>query len=104
LVAQPGQPERYDYEYQRKGTCNRFTFFQPLAGWRQVKVTEQRTMVEIELSVLVNQCLDRRIPAVVTLEREIAPWERERNEQGATVNWRFTVADARTKLQRFYPS
>ena len=30
LPAQPGQPQRYDYEYKREGTCNLFAFFQPL--------------------------------------------------------------------------
>jgi hypothetical protein len=39
-------PERYDYEYQRNGTRNLFLFFQPLAGWRHVRVTEQRTKVD----------------------------------------------------------
>ncbi len=43
LPLQPGKPARYDYEYQRKGTCNLFMFFQPGAGWRHVKVTERRT-------------------------------------------------------------
>jgi hypothetical protein len=38
-----GRPARYDYEYQREGTCNLFMFFQPLASWRHVKVTERRT-------------------------------------------------------------
>jgi hypothetical protein len=42
LPAQPGQRERYDYEYKREGTANLFEFFQPLAGWRHVKVTAQR--------------------------------------------------------------
>ncbi len=39
----PGQAMRYDYEYRRMGTCNLFMFFQPLQGWRQVKVTDRRT-------------------------------------------------------------
>ena len=39
----PAQPTRYDYEYKREGTCNLFMLFQPLAGWRHVKVTERRT-------------------------------------------------------------
>jgi hypothetical protein len=43
LPMQPGKPLRYDYEYRRNGTCNLFMFFQPLAGWRHVEVTEQRT-------------------------------------------------------------
>lgn len=61
-------------------------------------------MAEIELSILTNQCLDRRIPDAETLAREVAAWEWERNEQHATVNWRFKVADARTKLKRLYPN
>jgi hypothetical protein len=39
----PGQSTRYDYEYRREGTCNLFMFFQPLKGWRHVKVTDRRT-------------------------------------------------------------
>jgi hypothetical protein len=46
IPAAPGQPERYDYEYVRKGVANLFMFFEPLAGWRNVKVTERRTMVD----------------------------------------------------------
>jgi hypothetical protein len=61
-------------------------------------------MAEIELSVLSRQCLDRRIPDKETLEQETAAWERARNATGATVNWRFTTADARIKLKRLYPS
>ncbi len=169
LPAEPGQPERYDYEYKREGTCNLFAFFQPLAGWRHIQVTNQRTaidfahcmkdlvdvffpsakmirivldnlnthtpgalyqtfppeqarrilsklefhytpkhgswlnMVEIELSVLSRQCLKRRIPNLETMKQETAAWERERNQQKATVNWSFTNQDARFKLKRLYP-
>jgi hypothetical protein len=46
LPAQPGQPERYDYEYQRNGVCNLFMFFAPLEGWRHVKVTDRRTKAD----------------------------------------------------------
>jgi DDE superfamily endonuclease len=61
-------------------------------------------IVEIELSVLANQCLDRRLADTTTVQREIADWERHRNDTKATVNWRFTTDKARTKLQRLYPS
>lgn len=44
LHAKPGHPERYDYEYQRHGVRNLFMFCEPLAGWRHIEVTEQRTM------------------------------------------------------------
>ena len=43
LPAAPGQPARYDYEYQRNGVCNLFLFCEPLVGWRHLEVTERRT-------------------------------------------------------------
>jgi hypothetical protein len=61
-------------------------------------------MVEIELSVLVRQCLGRRLADVETLRREAQAWCEERNRLGASVDWRFTTADARTKLRKLYPS
>jgi len=61
-------------------------------------------MVEIELSVLWRQCLERRIPDAETLGREMEAWEQERNEEGVTVAWRFTASDAREKLARLYPA
>ena len=62
-------------------------------------------MVEIELSVLWRQCLlERRIPDAQRLAREIGAWEQKRNEQGVTVQWRFTASDAREKLARLYPA
>jgi hypothetical protein len=46
IPAEPGQPERYDYEYTRNGTANLFMVSEPLAGWRAVKVTERRASVD----------------------------------------------------------
>lgn len=60
-------------------------------------------MAEIELSVLARQCLDRHLPDVETLTREVAAWERARNQAQVTVNWQFTTADARIKLKKLYP-
>ena len=60
-------------------------------------------MAEIELSVLARQCLDRRIPDQDMLRREIAAWEAPRNSAHATMEWRFTTADARIKLKHLYP-
>jgi hypothetical protein len=170
LPARPGQPARFDYEYERNGTRNLFLFTEPQTGFRHVNVTEQRTMIdfahqmqwlvdeaypeadvirvvldnlnthkaaslyeafapaearrivkklefhytpkhgswlnmaEIELSVLQRQCLARRIADEATLVDEIAAWEKERNEKQATIDWRFSVTDARDKLKRLYPS
>jgi hypothetical protein len=46
ISMKPGQPERYDYKYERFGTANIFMFSEPLVGWRYVKVTDQRTMID----------------------------------------------------------
>lgn len=169
IPMQPGQPERYDYEYRREGSCNLFMLLQPLAGWRRVKVTAQRTkqdfaacmqelveadfpeaekirvvldnlnthtpaslydafppdqarrlvrklefhhtpkhsswlnMAEVEISVLYEQCLDRRLGAVEILEKEVSAWQTERNDQKAKIDWRFTIPTARDKLKHLYP-
>ncbi len=172
IPARPGCPERYDYEYERRGVCNLFMFFEPKASWRHVDVRKRRTatdfakemkqlvdehytteaekirvvldnlnthtgaalyeafepaearrilrklefhytpkhaswlnQVEIEFSVLSGECIGgERIPDEEILRREVAAWERERNEKGATVDWRFSVEDAREKLERLYPA
>ena len=46
IAATPGQPERYDYEYERNGVANLFMMFAPLEGWRRVKVTDRRAAVD----------------------------------------------------------
>jgi hypothetical protein len=170
LPPQPGQPMRYDFEYERHGVSNLFMFFAPLQAWRHVKVTDRRTkldwayaikelvdvhfpeailirlvmdnlnthtpaalyeafepaearrlldkldihytpkhgswlnMAEIEFSILARQCLDRRIDNVTTLVQEVAAWQASRNALEASIDWRFTTADARIKLKRLYPS
>ena len=60
-------------------------------------------MAEIELSVLSRQCLNGYIPHRDILASETSAWEIERNTNKATVDWRFTTADARIKLKRLYP-
>ncbi len=60
-------------------------------------------MVEIEFSILSRQCLDRRLPDLETVRREVEAWANERNEAQATVEWRFTTTDARSKFKRLYP-
>ena len=46
MPAQPGKPERVDYEYERNGTAALFPFTAPLAAWRRVSVREHRTAVD----------------------------------------------------------
>ena len=67
------------------------------------KHTSWLNQVEIEFSVLCRQCLSHRTPDESTLKKESRAWQSERNEQEATVSWRFTAPDAREKLKRLYP-
>jgi hypothetical protein len=59
-------------------------------------------MAEIEFAALSKQCLDRRIPDVETLRREVLAWADQRNQARKTVNWQFSETDARQKLHRHY--
>jgi DDE superfamily endonuclease len=169
LPPRPGQPERFDYEYKRNGTCNLFLAVEPKRGQRHVEVTERRTKedfahqmkalvderfpeaevvrivvdnlnthgsgslyeaypplearriakklefhytpkhgswlnaAEVELAVLANQCLDRRLGDVGRVRQEVGAWEANRNEEGTTIHWRFSTPDARNKLANLYP-
>jgi len=61
-------------------------------------------MAEIELSILQRQCLKRRIADEETLKHEIEAWEQQRNRTKETIDWRFSITDARDKLKRLYPT
>jgi hypothetical protein len=169
IAVKPGQVKRVDYQYERNGVVNLFVAIEPLAGWRQVTITQQRTkvdfahqmqalvnesyaeaelirlvvdnlnihnpaalyevfapsearrilsklefhytpkhaswlnQVEIEISVLSRQCLERRIPDSETLAREVTAWQEQRNAQRAKIDWQFSATDARVKLHCSYP-
>ena len=61
-------------------------------------------MAEIELNVLIGQCLNRRIADIEAVSREVCAWQEARNNKKAKVNWQFTAENARTKLRRLYPT
>jgi len=61
-------------------------------------------MAEIELNVLMRQCLNRRIDKIETMEEETKAWQQDRNNKEATINWQFTNDTARVKLKRLYPT
>jgi hypothetical protein len=58
---QAGQPERIDHEYVRQGTASIFLFTEPLAGWRSVRVREQRTA--LDWAEEIKHLLDEDYPA-----------------------------------------
>lgn len=60
-------------------------------------------MAEIEIGIFERGCLQRRVPNVTALQQRVATLEAERNLAHATIHWRFTSTDARTKLARLYP-
>jgi hypothetical protein len=61
-------------------------------------------VAEIELSILAEQCLSRRIKNSQTLDAELSAWTTARNSDKSVVKWQFTTADARIKLRKLYPT
>ncbi len=87
--------------------------FQPAEARRLIERLEMHftpkhgswlNIAEIELRILINQCLNRRIPDKQTLEHEVNQWQKQRNFLEAKVDWRFATDDARIKLKRLYPT
>jgi len=60
IPAKPGQTAREDYEYKRNGTANLFMLFEPLVGWRHVKVTDRRT--KIDFAHVIKELVDELDP------------------------------------------
>ena len=83
---------------QAKALWDRFEFlFTPKHGsWLNV--------AEVELNVMIRQCLNRRIDSIDILRNEVAAWQAARDRLRAKVNWQFTTDDARVKLKRLYPT
>ena len=61
-------------------------------------------MAEIELNVLIKQCLDRRIDNMIEMQAEVEAWQKRRDNMHSTINWQFRSEDARIKLKRLYPT
>jgi hypothetical protein len=61
-------------------------------------------MAEIELNVLIGQCLNRRMDSLAQVEAAVSAWQTRRDNLNARVNWHFTTRDARVKLRRLYPT
>jgi hypothetical protein len=61
-------------------------------------------MAETEISIMNRQCLDRRLDSPGRIASEVAAWEDKRNAQRARIHWTFTLAAARRKLRKLYPS
>lgn len=60
-------------------------------------------MAEIELGVLIIQCLTGRIQSKEKLVSEVSAWGTNRNAKVVKVSWQFSAEDARIKLRHLYP-
>ena len=87
--------------------------FEPGVAWRLLDRIEFHytpkhgswlNMAETEISILKSQCLDRRLDTQEQLAGEVAAWVAKRNAQKAKIHWTFTLANARRKLHKVYPS
>jgi hypothetical protein len=83
---------------EAKGLWDRFEFvYTPKHGsWLN--------MAEIELNVLIGQCLRARMESLSRAKEAVTAWQAHRNNRKAKVNWQFTTEDARVKLRRLYPT
>ena len=61
-------------------------------------------MAETEIGIMNGQCLGRRLDSQEKIASEVAAWEGKRNAQEARIHWTFTLAVARQKLRKLYPS
>ena len=61
-------------------------------------------MAEIELNVLIRQCLSRRMERIELMRSEVKSWQAQRNTMRAKIDWQFTTDKARIKLKRLYPT
>ena len=95
IPAAPGRPERYDYEYERNGVCNLFMFFEPLAGKRQVSVTDRRT--KVDWAMQVKQLLDVHYPKA---QKVTLVMDNLNTHTGASLYEVFEPNEARRLLDR----
>jgi hypothetical protein len=96
LPVEPGQPQREDYEYERRGVANLFLFAEPLSGWREVQVTERRTRADWAEAMRVLS--DQHYP---TAERITVVLDNLNTHGPASFYEAFAPAEARRLAERF---
>jgi DDE superfamily endonuclease len=96
LPAEPGQPQREDYEYERHGVANLFLFWEPLTGWRKVQVTERRTRTD--WAEAMRELSDRLYP---TARRITVVLDNLNTHGPASFYEAFTPDEARRLTERF---
>ena len=89
---QPGALYKACPPDEAKALWDRFEFvYTPRHGsWLNV--------AEVELNVMIGQCLNRRIDCIEVLRREVVAWQASRDRIQAKVDWQFTTHDARGRV------
>ena len=96
IPAKPGQPERYDHEYERNGTANLFMMFAPLEGWRHVEVTDRHTA--LDYAQVLKYLSDTRFASA----KQIRLIQDNLNtHKPASLYEAFPAAEARRLVERF---
>lgn len=92
---QAGAVERYDCEYRRNGVATLFLAFEPLAGWRQVQVTQTRTRKD--WAWFIKDLLDKRY---AQSERVVLVMDNLNTHGGASLYETFAPEEALRLLRR----
>ena len=95
VPAAPGRPAREDYEYERAGTANLFMIFEPLAGWRHVKVTERRT--KVDFAHVIRELVDDHYADTNTI---VLVMDNLNTHKTASLYEAFEPAEARRLIER----
>lgn len=95
ITGGPGAVERYDFEYRRNGVATLFAAFEPLAGWRHVEVTEQRTRQDF--ARFIKNLLDQQYPEA---KRVVLIMDNLNTHSGASLYETFAPAEALRLLSR----
>ena len=96
VPAEPGRPERFDYEYVRNGTANLFMISEPLTGRRSVTVTDRRTAKDF--AEVLRWLADEVHP---TAEKIVLVMDNLNAHKTASLYQAFAPAEARRLAERF---
>lgn len=96
ILARPGRAARQDYEYERNGSCNVFLWVEPLAGKREVCVTQRRTALDF-----ADQLRSLSDEVYAEAERIVLVVDNLNTHTAAALYERFAPAEARRIASRF---
>lgn len=88
--------------YEHLSAAEAFALAQRFEFYYTPKSASWLNMIEIEFSALARECLDRRLPTIELLAKEVLALVKERAEKKLKINWQFSLETARTRMNRHY--